>query len=289
MPVQSSLLRWPAPAKLNLCLHITGRRPDGYHNIQTLFQLLNYGDYLVFHPTDDGLISLAQPMLDVADADNLVVRAARALQQATGCSKGATISVDKRIPMGGGLGGGSSNAATTLVALNYLWSTGLSLPHLAEVGLQLGADVPVFIMGQTAWAEGVGERLTPVQMPSHWYLVVTPNCHVSTAAIFSNKDLTRDTADITVAAFLEQGGQNDCQALVATLYPQVRQVIDWLNQFGAAQMTGTGASVYCAFASAEAAQAVLCILPKRWQGFVAQAVNASPLHNLLQKVDVTGA
>nr|WP_183911673.1 4-(cytidine 5'-diphospho)-2-C-methyl-D-erythritol kinase [Simiduia aestuariiviva] len=289
MSENKALVRWPAPAKLNLCLHITGRRPDGYHNLQTLFQLLNYCDYLTVSSSESGQITLQAPTPGVADDDNLVVRAARALQAATGCALGATLSIDKRIPMGGGLGGGSSNAATALVALNYLWQTGLSLPHLAEIGLQLGADVPVFVMGQTAWAEGVGEQLTPVPMPQNWYLVVTPNCHVSTAEIFSHKGLTRDTPNITVAAFLEQGGQNDCQALVVKLHPQVRQVIDWLNQFGAAQMTGTGASVYCAFATAEAAQSVLCILPKQWQGFVAQAVNISPLHSLLQQIDDTGA
>ncbi|UTA47471.1 4-(cytidine 5'-diphospho)-2-C-methyl-D-erythritol kinase [Simiduia sp. 21SJ11W-1] len=282
-------VRWPAPAKLNLCLHITGQRPDGYHNLQTLFQLLNYADYLTFEPNDSGDVVLLNPVADVPAEDNLIVRAARALQYATGNTQGVRIGVDKRIPMGGGLGGGSSNAATTLVALNHLWGAGLSLPHLAEVGLQLGADVPVFVMGQTAWAEGVGEQLTPVAMEPKWYLVVTPNCHVSTAEIFSHKDLTRGTPNITVAAFLEQGGQNDCQELVVKLHPQVRQVIDWLNQFGAAQMTGTGASVYCAFATAEAAQSVLCILPKQWQGFVAQAVNISPLHSLLQQIDDTGA
>lgn len=283
MLTDHAAIRWPAPAKLNLCLHITGRRPDGYHNLQTLFQLLNYGDYLTIYPDPDGGLALINPLADVPDQQNLVLRAARALQQATGCSKGARISLDKRLPLGGGLGGGSSDAATTLVALNHLWGTGLSLPHLAELGLQLGADVPVFVMGETAWAEGIGERLTRVEMPENWYLVVTPNCHISTAEIFSHKDLTRDTPNITVAAFLEQGGRNDCQELVVKSHPPVRQVIDWLNQFGAAQMTGTGASVYCAFTSAEAAQSALCILPKQWRGFVAQAVNTSPLHKLLQQ------
>ncbi|AFU99053.1 4-(cytidine 5'-diphospho)-2-C-methyl-D-erythritol kinase [Simiduia agarivorans] len=287
--IERSGLRWPAPVKLNLCLHITGRRADGYHNLQTLFQLLRYGDFLSFRPLEDARVFLRNPLPGVDDEQNLVVRAARLLQSATGCQKGAIIDLDKRVPMGGGIGGGSSDAATTLVALNHYWQTGLSLSHLAELGLQLGADVPVFIEGKTAWAEGVGERLQPVQMPEIWYLVVTPNCHVSTAEIFSHKDLTRDSADITVAAFLEQGGRNDCQDLVARLHPEVRQVIDWLNQFGAAQMTGTGASVYCAFASAEAAQSVLCVMPKQWQGFVAQAVNTSPLHDLLQQIDDTGA
>lgn len=286
---RKAAVRWPAPAKLNLCLHITGRRPDGYHQLQTLFQLLNHADYLTIEADDSGEVALINPLPGVSDEDNLMYRAALALKEATGAGQGARIGIDKRIPAGGGLGGGSSNAATVLVALNHLWGTGLSLSHLAEVGLQLGADVPVFVMGQTAWAEGVGERLEPVGMPGNWYLVVTPNCHVSTAEIFSHKDLTRDTPNITVAAFLEQGGKNDCQELVVKLYPQVRQVIDWLNQFGAAQMTGTGASVYCAFATAEAAQSVLCILPKQWQGFVAQAVNISPLHSLLQQIDDTGA
>lgn len=289
MAARSTLIRWPAPAKLNLCLHILGRRPDGYHNLQSLFQLLKYGDFITIETTSAPALAMEAELPGVSEPDNLILRAALSLQQATGCRLGARFTVDKRIPMGGGLGGGSSNAATTLVALNHLWGTGLSLAHLAELGLQLGADVPIFVMGHSAWAEGVGERLTPVELPDKWYLVVTPNCHVSTAEVFSHNDLTRDTADITVAAVLEQGGRNDCQALVARLHPPVRQVIDWLNQFGAAQMTGTGASVYCAFASAEAAQSVLCILPKQWQGFVAQAVNISPLHNLLQKIDDTGA
>jgi 4-diphosphocytidyl-2-C-methyl-D-erythritol kinase len=269
-------LSLPAPAKLNLFLHITGRREDGYHNLQTVFQLLDRGDELAFTLREDGEIHLSPAIEGVAHEDNLIVKAARALQQASGTSLGADIVLDKRLPMGGGIGGGSSNAATTLLGLNALWNCGLTQDQLADIGVALGADVPVFVRGKTAWAEGVGEVLQPIDIPEKWYLVATPNCHVSTAEIFSHKDLTRDTSAIRVAAFLEQGGRNDCQPLVQKLYPAVGEALDWLGQFGHAQMTGTGASVFAAFDSEAAATAVLQQLPENIEGFVAKGVDNSP-------------
>lgn len=271
----------PSPAKLNLFLHLTGQRPDGYHTLQTVFQLLDYGDELAFEATDDPNITLSPSLPQVAVTDNLIYKAAKLLQQTTGCRKGARIELVKRLPMGGGIGGGSSNAATTLIGLNHLWQTGLSPDQLSVLGLQLGADVPVFTHGKTAWAEGVGEQLQSIETQPLWYLVIAPKCHVSTASIFSHKDLTRNTPPITVAAFFEKGGKNDCQPLVETLYPQVRDAVDWLNQFGPAQLTGTGACIFAPFPSKDAAQAVFAKRPKHLNGFVAQGVNDSPLHQCL--------
>ncbi|WP_189419265.1 4-(cytidine 5'-diphospho)-2-C-methyl-D-erythritol kinase [Cellvibrio zantedeschiae] len=270
-----------SPAKLNLFLHITGRRADGYHNLQTLFQLLDYGDTLAFTPRNDGLVRLTPNIPGVAFEDNLIIKAVRTLQKQTGVGLGVDIRLEKRLPMGGGIGGGSSNAATTLVALNYLWKCGLNSTQLQQLGLQLGADVPVFVNAQTAWAEGVGEALQPIEMPKNWFLVVQPDCHVSTQQIFSHKDLTRDSPAIKVAAFLEQGGQNACQALVRRLYPQVDEALNWFAERGhQAKLTGTGACVFTQLATAEAAQKVLQSLPKHLPGFVAQGVNQSPLYAL---------
>jgi 4-diphosphocytidyl-2-C-methyl-D-erythritol kinase len=271
-----------SPAKLNLFLHITGRRPDGYHNLQTLFQLLDYGDTLSFHTRIDGEITLAPELPGVTFEHNLIIKAARALEPYKSAHAGIDIHLEKRLPMGGGIGGGSSNAATTLVALNHLWGCGLSKSQLQTIGLQLGADVPVFINAQTAWAEGVGEELQAIEMQPKWFLVIQPDCHVSTAEIFSHKDLTRDTSAIKVAAFLERGGQNDCEALVRKLYQQVDNALIWLQNFDRnARMTGTGACVFASFASAEEALNVQAQLPKYLPGFVAQGVNQSPLYKLL--------
>ena len=271
-----------SPAKLNLFLHITGRRPDGYHNLQTLFQLLDYGDTLTFTTRDDGQISLAPELPGVGFEQNLIIKAMRALEAYKPAAAGIDIQLEKRLPMGGGIGGGSSNAATTLVALNHLWGCGLDKKQLQTIGLQLGADVPVFINAQTAWAEGVGEALEPIEMQPKWFLVIQPDCHVSTAEIFSNKDLTRDTSAIKVAAFLERGGKNDCEALVRKLYPQVDNALIWLQKFDRnARMTGTGACVFASFESAEEALNVQAKLPKHLPGFVAQGVNQSPLYKLL--------
>lgn len=271
-----------SPAKLNLFLHITGRRPDGYHNLQTLFQLLDYGDTLSFTTRTDGNITLTPELPGVGFEQNLIIKAARALEPFKPADAGIDIHLEKRLPMGGGIGGGSSNAATTLVALNHLWGCGLHKNQLQAIGLKLGADVPVFINAQTAWAEGVGEELQAIEMQPKWFLVIQPDCHVSTAEIFSHKDLTRDTSAIKVAAFLEQGGQNDCEALVRKLYPQVDNALIWLQTFDHnARMTGTGACVFASFESAETARNVQAQLPKHLPGFVAQGVNQSPLYKFL--------
>jgi 4-diphosphocytidyl-2-C-methyl-D-erythritol kinase len=276
------ILELLSPAKLNLFLHITGRRSDGYHQLQTVFQLLDYGDQLSFRRRADQRITLTPEIPGVAFDDNLIVRATRLLQPYAQVSAGVDIHLDKRLPMGGGLGGGSSNAATALVALNALWQCDLTRAQLQALGLQLGADVPVFIGAQSAWAEGVGEQLQPLELDEHWYVVLHPQCTVSTAEIFSHKDLTRDTADITVAAFLEQGGQNDCQNLVRKLYPPVDKALDWLSQFsGNARMTGTGASVFAAFATETKAQQILAQAPPDLPGFVARGINRSALYKLL--------
>jgi 4-diphosphocytidyl-2C-methyl-D-erythritol kinase len=273
----------PCPAKLNLFLHITGRRPDGYHTLQTLFQLLDYGDDLQLEINPSGEVELTPAFAGIPLQDNLVYRAARLLQNATGCRLGATLHLTKRLPMGGGIGGGSSDAATALVGLNHLWRTGLSIDQLAELGRQLGADVPVFVRGKTAWAEGIGEQLTSVELPEKWYVVVAPECSVPTREIFSNEGLTRDSENITVRAFLEEGGKNDCQKVVEKLFPQVKDAVDWLGRFGPAQMTGTGACVFAAFATDAEARDVFAKRPTQLNGFVAKGVNESPLHQRLLK------
>ncbi|WP_193075880.1 4-(cytidine 5'-diphospho)-2-C-methyl-D-erythritol kinase [Pseudomonas sp. FME51] len=279
----TTTLSLPAPAKLNLFLHINGRRADGYHLLQTLFQFLDHGDTLHFSPRADGQLHLQPELPGVATEDNLIIRAARLLQQASGSDQGADIRLDKRLPMGGGIGGGSSDAATTLVGLNHLWQTGLTLEQLAELGLQLGADVPVFIHGRAAWAEGVGEQLTPVELDEPWYLVVVPPCHVSTAEIFSDERLTRDTPAITLAAFREHGGRNDCLPVVMTRYTEIRNTLILLNNYCEAKMTGTGSCLFGAFPNEREADKVRARLPATLQTFVAKGCNVSPLHALLNK------
>ncbi len=270
----SATLTLLSPAKLNLFLHITGRRPDGYHNLQTLFQLLDWGDWLTFSPNSSSRITIDPAGADIALADNLIYRAARLLQAG---SSGVRISVEKRIPMGAGLGGGSSNAATTLLALNHLWRTGLSRAELQALGATLGADVPVFVGGRTAWAEGIGEVLTPVDMPPRWYAVITPDCHVSTGQIFSHLQLTRNTSPIKMATFFEGYSRNDCQELVRRLYPDVDAALGWLDKFGEARLTGTGASVFAGFGTEAEAAAVIKQLPQRWKGVAARGLNESPV------------
>lgn len=274
MPRELTLL---SPAKLNLFLHITGRRVDGYHNLQTLFQLLDYGDTISFSSHNERHCQLNTTIAGVTHDENLIIKAARALQKATDCSLGANISIEKKLPMGGGLGGGSSNAATTLVALNYLWQTKLSADELANIGVNLGADVPVFVYAQTAWAEGIGEQLTPVTLDEQWFIVIKPNCHVCTASIFSHEQLTRDTDAITVAAFLDQGGRNDCESVVSTLYPEVAEALDWLRQFNqSAALTGTGACVFASFANKTDAEKVAAEIPDDWQHFIARGIQRTP-------------
>lgn len=268
---------WPAPAKINLFLHITGRRSDGYHLLQTVFQFLDIGDRLSFRLREDDAVQRLEPLPGVAVEQDLVIRAARLLQEQAGVTRGVDIRLDKRLPLGGGLGGGSSDAATTLVALNRLWRTGLTAAQLQQLGLRLGADVPVFIHGKAAWAEGVGEILTDVDLEKPWYVVVTPDCHVSTAEIFTAPELKRDCQPITISGFLSGQGGNVCEAVVRRRRPAVAAALDWLSEFGPARMSGTGASVYLAVADRQRAEDILRHLPGAWRGFVAQGLNRSPL------------
>jgi len=274
------VIAWPAPAKINLFLHITSQRDDGYHELQTAFQFLNYADSLQFRVQDRSAIELLTPIEGVADKDNLIVRAANLLQTYAKVSKGVQITLEKRLPMGGGLGGGSSNAATTLVALNDLWQCGLSVDTLSKLGLSLGADVPIFIHGTAAWAEGVGEKLTSISPPERWYVVIAPDCHVSTTEVFSSQELTRDCEPITISRFLSGEGRNVCEDVVIKHYPAVSEALDWLNQYGESRMSGTGACLFSGFDSRQQAQAVFEALPENWQGFVAKGCNKSPLTTL---------
>ena len=278
----------PSPAKLNLFLHILGRRPDGYHELQTLFQFLNYGDTLTLTARTDDRIVLEQPLPGVPDEENLIVRAARKLRATTdGATPGVSIAVDKQLPMGGGLGGGSSNAATTLVGLNRLWGLNRSLDELAELGLSLGADVPVFVRGHAAWGEGVGERLTDANPPEDWFLVIKPPCDISTKEIFSEQGLTRDTPGIKIAPAFEGDAsryRNDCEDVVRRLYPEVHQSLEWLAQFGPARLTGTGACIFGRFPTESAARIIWESKPSGITGFVAQGVNISPLHKKLTEL-----
>ena len=279
----TSSLRLLSPAKLNLFLHITGRRQDGYHELQTLFQLLDWGDHLEFSPNHSGDITLSGCKLGIPHEENLIVKAARLLRQG---NQGVHIAVDKRIPEGGGLGGGSSNAATTLLAMNHLWQCGLENSTLQKMGARLGADVPVFTAGHTAWAEGVGEILTPVELPRQWFLVVTPQCHVSTAEIFSHEQLTRDTSPIKIAAFFEGHSRNDFQNLVRNLHPEIDNALKWLENFGEARLTGTGACVFASFPDETTARSALSQMPAGMTGFVAQGLNESPVLQALAEPKV---
>lgn len=269
---------WPAPAKLNLFLHIVGRRADGYHLLQTAFQFLDYGDRLRFSPRDDGAIRRITPIEGIPEEQDLTVRAAALLQQAGGVTRGVDIAIDKRLPLGAGLGGGSSDAATALVALNRVWGLGLPRERLAELGLRLGADVPVFIYGRAAWAEGIGERLTPLTLAEPWYLVLVPPCHVSTAEIFAAPELTRNAPPLKIAAFLSGAGANLCEPVVRRRYPEVGEALDWLGKHAPARMSGTGASVFAAFPGEAAAREVLAQVPERWRAWVARGTNVSPLY-----------
>ncbi|MCL6407600.1 4-(cytidine 5'-diphospho)-2-C-methyl-D-erythritol kinase [Dickeya dadantii] len=277
--------RWPSPAKLNLFLYITGRRPDGYHNLQTLFQFLDYGDTLTITPRQDQQIVLLTPLPGVPDEQNLAVRAARQLQdhcrQAGLPFAGADISVDKRLPMGGGLGGGSSNAATVLVALNQLWGSRIPVDTLAALGLKLGADVPVFVHGHAAFAEGVGERLTPASPPEKWYLVVHPGVSIPTPLIFADPDLTRDTPVRPLSQLLTQTFSNDCEAVARKRFREVEERLLWLLEYAPSRLTGTGACVFAEFDTESAARQVLNRAPEGLHGFVARGVNVSPLQRRL--------
>lgn len=268
---------WPAPAKLNLFLHVVGRRADGYHLLQTVFQFLDFGDELAFRVTDDGRVARAAPWPDVPEETDLCVRAARLLQAHAGISKGAQISLIKRIPLGGGLGGGSSDAATTLLALNELWGLGFSRARLATLGLKLGADVPVFIHGHSAWAEGVGERLTPIALPEAWYVVLVPPVRVSTAEVFADPELTRSSPPITIRDFRAGRTRNDLEPVVRRRYPEIDQAFGWLAQFGTARLTGSGACVFLRVEDARAGRDILKRIPEPFSGFVARGVDRHPL------------
>jgi 4-diphosphocytidyl-2-C-methyl-D-erythritol kinase len=272
---------WPAPAKLNLFLLILGKRPDGYHELQTCFQFIDLCDEISIEVRADGAIRRAAEIAGLPEDADLCIRAARALQQASNCRLGASLSLLKRIPMGGGLGGGSSDAATCLVALNHLWGIHWSAEKLAELGLKLGADVPVFVHGRAAWAEGVGERLTPLYPPlappETNYLILKPNVHVSTAEVFKDPELTRNSAPITIHGFLASGGRNDCLGVVRRRYPEVAHALDWLSVFGSARLTGTGACVFLACENKDLAQEILRKVPPEFEGFLARGLNDSPL------------
>jgi len=268
---------WPAPAKLNLCLHIVGRRADGYHELQSALQFVDLCDQLRFHRRPPGVIERFGDVTGVEADSDLALRAARHLAAVAGSTTGVAIEIDKRIPIGGGLGGGSSDAATVLVALNRLWSLGLDAEALARIGLELGADVPVFVRGRAAWVEGVGERLTPCDFVERDVLIVRPQSAISTAEIFQAPELTRNSPVTTIRAFLADGGRNDCEPTVRRRYPEVGEVLDWLREFSEARLTGTGSCVFATFADAAAARRVLAQVPGRWQGYVARSLNRSPL------------
>ena len=268
---------WPAPAKINLFLHVVGRRADGYHRLQTVFCFLDFADTIRCEARDDGRIMLANPLPGVAPATDLTVRAAEALRSATGVTAGVTLHVEKRLPMGGGLGGGSSDAATTLMALNRLWHTGLDSAALQRTGLALGADLPIFIHGRAAFAEGVGERFTDVALPVAWYLVLVPDVAVPTAEIFRFAGLRRDTPAIAAADWRSGFGHNDLEAVACKLYPEVARHLEWLRQRGDARMTGSGACCFLGFAGEPEARTALAALPADMRGFVAAGMDRHPL------------
>ncbi|WP_186590884.1 4-(cytidine 5'-diphospho)-2-C-methyl-D-erythritol kinase [Vibrio cholerae] len=272
---------WPSPAKLNLFLYITGRRANGYHDLQTLFQFLDYGDELTITANNSGNITLSPALADIALEDNLIYKAAMALKNAAQSPLGADIQLHKVLPMGGGIGGGSSNAATTLVALNYLWQTGLSDDQLAEIGLALGADVPVFTRGFAAFAEGVGEELSAVEAEEKWYLVVRPAVSIATKDIFTHPQLMRNTPKRDLASLLATPYENDCEKIVRSLYPEVDKQLSWLLQYAPSRLTGTGSCVFAEFSSRKDAQAVFAQLSDNVLAFVAQGRNVSPLRKTL--------
>ena len=269
--------RWPSPAKLNLFLYITGQRPDGYHTLQTLFQFLDYGDTITIEPRQDGQLRLLTPVDGVPEVENLIIRAARRLIDAAPAGSGADISIEKRLPMGGGLGGGSSNAATVLVALNHLWGCGLSVDELAALGLTLGADVPVFVRGHAAFAEGVGELLTPVDVPEKWYLVAHPGVSIPTPLIFKDPALPRNTPVRSIETLLKCEFANDCEVIARKRFREVDAALSWLLEYAPSRLTGTGACVFAEFDTESAARQVLEQAPEWLHGFVARGMNTSPL------------
>ncbi|MGB8328315.1 MAG: 4-(cytidine 5'-diphospho)-2-C-methyl-D-erythritol kinase [Steroidobacteraceae bacterium] len=277
---------WPAPAKLNLFLHVIGRRPDGYHDLQTIFQLIDLQDSIGLGVRADGLIERVAGPAEIPAEEDLAVRAARALKQASGTPLGATLRVIKRIPSGGGLGGGSSDAATTLLALNALWRVGFSIERLAEIGLGLGADVPVFVHGSSSWGEGRGERLTPVALPPRWFAIIYPGVSVATRDVFQASELTRNSPILTIRGLFSAGGpaqagRNDCEAVVRARVPAVAEALEWLGRHAPSRLTGTGSCVFAAFASAAQAERVAARVPDAWCSFVARGLARSPVHEKL--------
>jgi len=273
--------KWPAPAKLNLMLRITGQREDGYHLLQTVFQLTDICDWLTFHEVEDSRIYLDCPIPGVPEAQDLTIRAANLLRQEAGCQQGVRIEIEKNLPMGGGLGGGSSDAATTLVVLNRLWELNLSEEKLMQLGLQLGADVPVFVYGHAAWAEGVGEKLEKIQPEEKWIVVIKPDCHVDTKEIFSVKGLTRDSKSIKIADFIAGQHQNDCLEVVCKMYQPVQKALASLAVFSEARLTGTGACVFAEFDSKELAEQAYEALSDDWQVYLTKGMNRSLLFDKL--------
>ncbi|TKI05587.1 4-(cytidine 5'-diphospho)-2-C-methyl-D-erythritol kinase [Martelella alba] len=284
-------LRWPSPAKLNLFLYVTGRRTDGYHLLQTLFQFLDYGDTLTIEANNSGRIHLVTPLAGVAEADNLIVRAAESLRRCPEAAggrfsrPGADIWLEKRLPMGGGLGGGSSNAATTLAALNHLWGCGLPPSRLMALGGTLGADIPVFLYGRAAFAEGIGDRLAPAAPPEKWYLVAVPPVSIATPAIFTDPELKRDTPARPLERLLREPFCNDCEPIARKRFSEVEQHLSWLLEYAPSRLTGTGACVFSEFDTEAAARQVLEQAPAWIHGFVARGVNISPLRVALAGAD----
>jgi 4-diphosphocytidyl-2-C-methyl-D-erythritol kinase len=269
--------RWPAPAKLNLMLRIIGQRPDGYHLLQTVFQFIDWCDWLTFHPVNNGRVSLQKTIPGIVESNDLTVRAANLLKAETGCDLGVCIEVEKNLPMGGGLGGGSSDAATVLVILNKIWDLGLSSEKLMALGLTLGADVPVFVYGYSAWAESIGEKLEKIKVPEYWVVIIQPDCHVNTKEIFSAKELTRNSKSIRIRDFIAGQHQNDCLDVVCQRYPSVKKALDELSEFSEARLTGTGSCVFAQFDSEAAAVSAYQSLKDRWRIQLAKGVNESPL------------
>ncbi len=274
-----------SPAKLNLMLHITGRRPDGYHLLQTVFQFIDLYDRISFEVTDTGTVRRIGDNQGIDEQQDLLVRAANLLKRHSGSRHGVDIAVNKQIPMGGGLGGGSSNAATCLLALNRLWNLNLPVDELAALGLSLGADVPVFVRGHAAWAEGVGELIEPLDLPESWYLVLHPGINVPTSQIFNDQQLTRNCDPITIRGFLDSGGENVCEPVARRLFPPIDQSLNWLAERAEAKMTGTGACIYAAFDSQENAEKVKSAVPAEWSAWVARGLNHNPVLEELERLN----
>ena len=274
--------RLPAPAKLNLFLHITGMREDGYHNLQTIFQILDYSDEVSLSLRQDGLICRTNGLEDVPADEDLIVRAAQALKSYTGTAYGANVGVEKKLPVGGGIGGGSSDAATTLLGLNELWQCGLEKAELLSIAAKLGADVPVFVNGYSAWAEGIGEKLTTLELPELWYLVIHPGVFISTAKLFSSELLTRDKDILRMRVFPEADTENVFESVVRKTHSEVDKSLKWLDNYSAAKMTGTGSCLFASFESHQEAEKVLKQVPEEWSAFIAKAVNKSPVLEALK-------